>query len=57
MAVFAAGEALVTWLILAGGRHPRARGVMQRVGHVAVPILLCLVGVLVLVQAGTFSLL
>jgi cadmium resistance protein CadD (predicted permease) len=56
-AVFVAGEALVTWLILAGGRHPKARGAMQRVGHVAVPILLCCVGVLVLVQAGTFSLL
>jgi cadmium resistance protein CadD (predicted permease) len=57
VAVFVVGEALVTWLILAGGRHPKARGVMQRVGHVAVPILLCCVGVLVLVQADTFSLL
>jgi cadmium resistance protein CadD (predicted permease) len=56
-AVFVTGEALVTWLILAGGRHPKARGAMQRVGHVAVPILLCCVGVLVLAQAGTFSLL
>ena len=56
-AVFVVGEALVTWLILAGGRHPKARGAMLRVGHVAVPILLCCVGVLVLVQAGTFSLL
>ena len=56
-AVFVVGEALVTWLILAGGRHPKARGAMLRVGHVAVPILLSCVGVLVLVQAGTFSLL
>jgi cadmium resistance protein CadD (predicted permease) len=56
-AVFVAGEALVTWLILAGGRHPKARGAMLRLGHVAVPILLCLVGLLVLLQAGTFSLL
>jgi cadmium resistance protein CadD (predicted permease) len=55
-AVFVVGEALVTWLILAGGRHPKARGAMQRVGHVAVPILLCGLGILVLVQAGTFSL-
>jgi cadmium resistance protein CadD (predicted permease) len=55
--VFVVGEALVTWLILAGGRHPKTRGVMQRLGHVAVPILLCCVGVLVLAQAGTFSLL
>jgi cadmium resistance protein CadD (predicted permease) len=56
VAVFVVGEALVTWLILAGGRHPKARGAMQRVGHVAVPILLCCLGILVLVQAGTFSL-
>lgn len=57
VAVFILGEVLVTWLILAGGRHPRARSAMLRSGHVAVPILLCCVGVLVLVQAGTFSLL
>jgi cadmium resistance protein CadD (predicted permease) len=56
-AVFVVGEALVTWLVLAGGRHPKARGAMLRLGHVAVPILLCCVGILVLVQAGTFSLL
>jgi cadmium resistance protein CadD (predicted permease) len=56
-AVFVVGEALVTWLILTGGRHPKARSAMQRIGHVAVPILLCCLGILVLVQAGTFSLL
>jgi cadmium resistance protein CadD (predicted permease) len=55
--VFVVGEALVTWLVIAGGRHPWARGAMLRLGHVAVPVLLCCVGVLVLVQAGTFSLL
>jgi cadmium resistance protein CadD (predicted permease) len=54
-AVFVAGEVLVTWLVLAGGRHPKARQMMLRVGHVAVPVLLCCVGVLVMVQAGTFS--
>ena len=37
VAVFVVGEALVTWLILAGGRHPKARRVMLRLGHVAVP--------------------
>ena len=57
VAVFLVGEALVTWLILTGGRHPKARGAMLRLGHVAVPILLCCIGVLVMVQAGTFSLL
>jgi cadmium resistance protein CadD (predicted permease) len=49
VAVFLVGEALVTWLILAGGGHPKARGVMLRLGHLAVPILLCCVGILVLV--------
>jgi cadmium resistance protein CadD (predicted permease) len=57
LGVFVVGEVLVTWLILAGGRHPKARDVMLRLGHRAVPVLLCLVGVLVLVHAGTFSLL
>ena len=55
MVVFAVGEVLVTWVILAGGRHPRARGVMTRLGVVAVPVLLCCIGVLVMLQAGTFS--
>ena len=57
LAVFVLGEVLVTWIILAGGRHPKARGVMLRLGQVAVPVLLCCIGVLVMVQAGTFSLL
>ena len=57
VAVFALGEVLVTWLVLTGGRHPKVRGVMLRLGHVAVPVLLCCIGVLVMVQAGTFSLL
>lgn len=57
LAVFAVGEALLTWLVLAGGRHPKARAVMVRLGHLAVPILLCCIGVLVMVEAGTFSLL
>jgi cadmium resistance protein CadD (predicted permease) len=54
-AVFVVGEVLVTWLVLAGGRHPKARRIMLRVGHVAVPVLLSCVGVLVMLQAGTFS--
>lgn len=55
--VFALGEVLVTALVLVGGRHPRARAVMDRVGAPAVPLLLCAIGVLVLATAGTFSLL
>ena len=56
-AVFVVGEATLTWLVLTGGRHPKARAVMLRLGAVAVPVLLCGIGVLVMVQAGTFSLL
>ena len=55
--VFALGEVVVTAVVLAGGRHPRARAVMDRFGAVGVPVLLCGVGVLVLATAGTFSLL
>ncbi len=54
--VFVAGEVVLTALVLAGGRHPRARGVMIRLGAVAVPVLLCCIGVLVLLEAGTFGL-
>jgi cadmium resistance protein CadD (predicted permease) len=55
--VFALGEVAVTAVVLAGGRHSRARAVMDRFGAVGVPVLLCGVGVLVLLTAGTFSLL
>jgi cadmium resistance protein CadD (predicted permease) len=57
LAVLTVGEVLLTWIVLAGGRHPRARTVMLRLGHLAVPVLLCCIGVLVMVEAGTFSLL
>lgn len=53
--VFALGEVGVTAVILAAGGHPRARAVMTRLGAAAVPLLLCGVGVLVLVSAGTLS--
>jgi cadmium resistance protein CadD (predicted permease) len=53
--VFVVGEIAVTAAVLAAGRHPRARAVMTRVGEVAVPLLLCGVGVLVLVSAGTLA--
>ncbi len=57
VAVFVVGEVAVTAVVLAGGRHPKARVLMDRLGAVAVPVLLCGIGVLVLLQAGTFSLL
>jgi cadmium resistance protein CadD (predicted permease) len=53
--VFAVGEVAVTALALLGGGHPRARQVMGRLGLVAVPILLCAIGVLILLEAGTLS--
>jgi cadmium resistance protein CadD (predicted permease) len=56
-AVFVAGEAGLTALILWSGRHARARMVMGRVGHIAVPVLFCVLGVVVMVHAGTFGLL
>ena len=55
--VFALGEVAVTAAVLSGGRHPKARQLMDRLGAVAVPVLLCCIGVLVMVEAGTFSLL
>ncbi len=55
--VFAIGEVAVTAAVLSGGRHPKARGMMDRLGAVAVPVLLCCIGVLVMLEAGTFSLL
>jgi cadmium resistance protein CadD (predicted permease) len=54
-AVFVAGEVAVTTLALVGGGHRRARDVMSRLGVVAVPVLLCAIGVLVLLQADTLS--
>jgi cadmium resistance protein CadD (predicted permease) len=53
--VFAVGEVVLTWLVLTGGRHPKARQAMARFGAVAVPILLCGLGVLVMAQAGTLN--
>jgi cadmium resistance protein CadD (predicted permease) len=55
-AVFVLGEVAVTVLVLWAGRHPRARAVMDRAGSLAIPLLLCVVGILVMLQAGTFSL-
>jgi cadmium resistance protein CadD (predicted permease) len=53
--VFTAGEALLSVFIVRAGRHPRTRAVMTRIGAVAAPLLYCAIGVLILVEAGTFS--
>jgi cadmium resistance protein CadD (predicted permease) len=55
--VFALGEVAVTVIALRSGTHPRARDLMARLGVVAVPVLLCAIGVLVLFEAGTLQLL
>jgi cadmium resistance protein CadD (predicted permease) len=53
--VFAVGEIAVTMIALRSGTHPRARDLMARLGVVAVPVLLCAIGVLVLFEAGSLS--
>jgi cadmium resistance protein CadD (predicted permease) len=53
--VFAACEVLLTLFILWAGRHPRVRGSVTAIGIVATPILYCIIGILVLIEAGTLS--
>ena len=53
--VFVIGEALLTVMILRAGRHPRTRAAATRIGAIATPLLFCTLGVLILVQANTFS--
>ncbi|HTU37443.1 MAG TPA: cadmium resistance transporter [Acidimicrobiales bacterium] len=55
--VFVLGEAALTAVVLWAGRHRKARLALDKVGALAVPLLLCVIGVLVLIEAGTFSLL
>ena len=49
------GEVLVTLLILNAGRHPRTRAAISRIGVFATPLLYCAIGVLILIDANTFS--
>jgi cadmium resistance protein CadD (predicted permease) len=53
--VFALGEVLLTLFVLRAGRHPRVRRAVTAIGVFAAPALYCAIGVLVLVEAGTFS--
>ncbi len=57
IAVFVAGEVAVTTIVLAGGRHPKTRNTMTAPRRGGRPLLLCVIGVLVMVEAGTFTLL
>ena len=53
--VFGAGEVLVSAFVLLAGRQPHLRRVSARLGAIVLPILLCTVGVLVMVRAGTLG--
>ena len=53
--VFAVGEVVVTMVILAGGAPPGGPRRDGELGALGVPLLLCGIGVLVLVSAGTLS--
>jgi cadmium resistance protein CadD (predicted permease) len=53
--VFALGEVLLTLFVLRAGRHPRVRDAVTAIGVFAAPLLYCAIGILVLVEAGTFS--
>ena len=37
------------------GRHPRSRALTTRIGAYAAPVLFCVIGVVVLVEANTFG--
>jgi cadmium resistance protein CadD (predicted permease) len=53
--VFVVGEVLLTLLVLNAGRHPRTRAAVSRIGTIATPLLYCAIGVLILIDANTFS--
>lgn len=53
--VFVIGEVLLTVFVLFAGNHPHLRRVSARLGAIALPILMCTVGVLVLLRAGTLA--
>jgi cadmium resistance protein CadD (predicted permease) len=53
--VFVVGLVLLTLLVLYAGRHPRTRAAVSRVGTIATPLLYCAIGLLILVDANTFS--
>ncbi|HUC04040.1 MAG TPA: cadmium resistance transporter [Acidimicrobiales bacterium] len=53
VAVFVAGEVLLTLFVLWTGRHPRSRPVYEKLHAGAGPILSCVVGLVVMWWAGT----
>jgi cadmium resistance protein CadD (predicted permease) len=55
--VFALGEALLTLFVLAAGQHRRMRATVDRIAVYGAPVLYCAIGILVLAEAGTLSVL
>jgi cadmium resistance protein CadD (predicted permease) len=55
--VFAVGEVLLTLFVLFAGQHRRVRAAVDSVAVFGAPLLYCAIGVLVLAQAGTLSVL
>jgi cadmium resistance protein CadD (predicted permease) len=53
--VFAVGELLLTLFVLFAGQHRRVRAAVDSVAVFGAPVLYCAIGVLVLAQAGTLS--
>jgi cadmium resistance protein CadD (predicted permease) len=55
--VFALGEVLLTLFVLRAGGHPRVRHALTAIGVFAAPLLYCAIGILVLAEASTLSVL
>jgi len=55
--VMALGEALLTLFVLVAGQHRRMRAAVDRIAVYGAPILYCAIGILVLAEAGTLSVL
>jgi cadmium resistance protein CadD (predicted permease) len=51
--IFALGELLLTMFVRRAGQHPAVRNAMTRLGAFAAPVLYCVIGILVLVEART----
>ncbi len=54
-AVLVALEAVLVLVALGAGRHPTTRRVLERVGAYAAPLLYVVIGVVIILRAGTLS--
>jgi len=55
VAIFVVLDVLLCTIAVLAGRHPRTVRGIERFGVLATPVLYCVIGVVVLVRAGTFS--